>query len=424
MASIEYRPRVTRVTAYVDKEPYKFPLGRVSKKVAERFASNIDALLHERRCNVPHSREVSNWLAGLDDTIYGLLAERRLVQPRRKAGCTIGGFVDSYIEGRSDVTERRLGKFRCAKRRLVEYFGDIDMQCVTAGDAEEYARWLLKQLAPATAMKECTIAAQFFRHAFRKELIAWNPFEGVTVGKASNESRRVYVPADVVEQVIDACPDWQWRTVVALARFGGVRVPSEVAPLTWSDILWDQNKMTVTSPKTARYGKASRVVPIFPRLRPYLDNAFTLAEEGERWVVPMLRGRADKNLGTRFRKIIKRAGVEVWPKPFQNLRASCQTDLDKNHKTFVVCAWLGNTPRVAHQNYLTVTEEDFPAAVEPAETGAQLRMQRPAPTVPESQKESASPVELRENAPFSDVVGLLDTPRVAAQGLEPRTRGL
>ena len=135
------------------------------------------------------------------------------------------------------------------------------MQCVTAGDAEEYARWLLKQLAPATAMKECTIAAQFFRHAFRKEMIARNPFEGVTVGKATNESRRVYVPADVVEQVIDACPDWQWRTVVALARFGGVRVPSEVAPLTWSDILWDQDKMTVTSPKTARYGKASRVVP-------------------------------------------------------------------------------------------------------------------------------------------------------------------
>ena len=91
MASIEYRPRVTRVTAYVDKEPYKFPLGRVSKKVAERFANNIDALLHERRCNVPHSRDVSNWLAGLDDTIYGPLAERGLVQPRRKRAARSAG---------------------------------------------------------------------------------------------------------------------------------------------------------------------------------------------------------------------------------------------------------------------------------------------------------------------------------------------
>jgi hypothetical protein len=43
-----------------------------------------------------------------------------------------------------------------------------------------------RQLAPATAQKECQIAAQFFRHAFRKGLIERNPFEGVTVGKATN----------------------------------------------------------------------------------------------------------------------------------------------------------------------------------------------------------------------------------------------
>jgi len=364
MASIEKRKRSTRVITYIHGEKVAFPLGRVPKKTAERFANNVDALLYEIRCNVlPHSREVANWLADLDDKLYGLLVERGLAKPRVQA-VTLGPFIESYIVGRTDVTERRLGKFRCAKKRLVEYFGDIEMRNVTAGDAEEYARWLLKELAPATAMKECTIAAQFFRHAFRKELIARNPFEGVTVGKATNDDRRVYVPVDVVEKVIEACPDWQWRTVAALARFAGLRTPSEVAPLTWSDILWDQDKMVVTSPKTARYGKDSRLVPIFPKLRPYLDKAFAMANEGERWVVPMLAGRADKNLGTRFRKIIKRAGVESWPKPFQNLRSSCQTDLEKQHKTFVVCAWLGNTPRVAHQNYLTVTEDDFRAAVE------------------------------------------------------------
>jgi len=86
MASIEYLARTTRVIAYVNKEKLSFTIGRVPKKTAERFANNIDTLLHERRCNLPISREVSNWLADLDDTLYGLLAERGLVEARVKAG--------------------------------------------------------------------------------------------------------------------------------------------------------------------------------------------------------------------------------------------------------------------------------------------------------------------------------------------------
>ena len=43
-----------------------------------------------------------------------------------------------------------------------------------------------------------------------------------------------------------------------------------------------------------------------------------MVEEGEDWVVPMLSGNGDKNLGTTFRKIISRAGIDVWPKLFQN----------------------------------------------------------------------------------------------------------
>jgi len=233
-----------------------------------------------------------------------------------KAG-TLAAFIDNYIAGRSDVTERRLGKFKNTKARLIEFFGDVKLQTVTPGGADDYARWLLAQLAPATANKECQIAAQFFRYAYRKELIERNPFDGVVVGKATNDDRRVFVSRDVIQRVLDKCPNWQWRTVVALARYGGLRCSSEIALLKWSDILWDAERFTVTSPKTKRYGKASRVVPLFPELRPFLDEAFSMAAEGEKWVVPMLGGDACKNLGTTFRKIVGRAGVEAWVKPFQ-----------------------------------------------------------------------------------------------------------
>ena len=420
MASIEFRTRSTRVIAYANKEKLSFALGRVTKKTAERFANNIDTLLHERRCNLPISREVSNWLANLDDTLYEVLAEHELVEPRIKVD-TLATYIDGYIAGRSDVTERRLGKFKIAKARLIEFFGDVKLDVITPGSADEYARWLMTKLAPATAHKECQIAAQFFRHAFRKGLVERNPFDGVTIGKATNDDRRVFVSRDVIDKVLDKCPNWEWRTVVALARYGGLRCPSEIALLKWADIQWDADRFTVTSPKTKRYGKATRIVPLFPELRTYLDDAFSMAAEGETWVVPMLAGDTDKNLGTRFRKIIRRAGVEVWPKPFQNCRASRQTELEQQYPTYVVCAWLGNTPTVAHKHYLTVTDEHFASA---AKTGDQLGMQTPVLCRSDSQKKTRTMHKVRENASFSEVVGILENAQIAVEGLEPPTRGL
>ena len=188
--------------------------------------------------------------------------------------------------------------------------------------------------------------------------------QGVSVGTATNDERRVFIAREVVTKVLDACPNWQWRTVVALARYGGLRCSSEVALLKWSDIHWDTDRFTVTSPKTKRYGKASRVVPLFPELRMYLDEAFSMADEGATWVIPMLAGQPSKNLGTTFKKIIRHAGVEVWPKPFQNLRSSRQTELEQDYPTYVVCRWLGNTSSVALKHYLTVTDDHHQKAVQ------------------------------------------------------------
>ena len=420
MASIEYRPKTTRVIAYVDKQKHCFPLGRVTKKAAERFSNNIDTLLYEKRCNVTLSREVTSWLADLDDAIYEMLAERGLVAPRQKAD-TLEPFIDRYIAGRTDVPERRIGKLRNAKTRLVQFFGHVPLESITPGAADEYSRWLAKQVAPATAHKECQIAAQFFRHAYRKEVIPRNPFDGVAVGKAANEERRVFVRRDVVTKVLDKCPDWHWRLVVALARYGGLRCPSEIALLKWSDVHWDSERFTVTSPKTKRYGKATRVVPIFPELRPYLDEAYFRENGDKTWVVPMLAGNADKNLGTRFRKIVRRAGVDEWPKPFQNMRSSRQTELEQDFPTYVVCGWLGNTPTVAHKHYLTVTDEHFAAATK---TGDVRGMQPPELGRKQPKRPPRRVAKVQENASFSEVMGILENAQVAEEGLEPPTRRL
>lgn len=423
MASIEYRKTSIRVIAYMSGRKQAFNLGKVSKKTAQRFEDKIDTLIHERRCNLPLSREVSSWLAGLDDQLYDLLTEVELAEPRERAG-SLAKFISDYIDRRTDVSEARIGKFENARDRIVEFFGDVSLKKITPGDADDYSRWLLTKMAPTTAHKECQIATQFFRMAYRKALIERNPFEGVTIGKATNNARRVFVARDVIERVLEACPDWQWRLVLALARYGGLRCPSEIAPLKWSDINWDTERFTVSSPKTERYGKESRIVPLFPELRPFLDEAYFRDDAHRTWVVPMLAGNS-RNLGTKLKKIIERAGVEPWPKLYQNCRASRQTELEQQFPTYVVCSWLGNTPTVAHKHYLTLTDDHFQEAVKTvSKPGGLGGMHVPAVSRKEPQRHGGPVQEVTKTTVFADLAEIFDRKKVAEEGFEPPTRGL
>jgi hypothetical protein len=76
------------------------------------------------------------------------------------------------------------------------------------------------------------------------------------------------------------------------------------------------------------------------------------------------------NLRTGLLRIIRRAALKPWPRLWQNLRASRETELAAEHPTHVVCAWIGNTELVAARHYLQVTEADFERAAKAGAAGS------------------------------------------------------
>jgi hypothetical protein len=73
-----------------------------------------------------------------------------------------------------------------------------------------------------------------------------------------------------------------------------------------------------------------------------------------------------------MRKIVRRAGITPWPRLFQNLRASRETESAAEYPIHVVTAWIGNGAAIAAKHYLQVREEDFDRAARGAAgTGAQ-----------------------------------------------------
>jgi hypothetical protein len=138
---------------------------------------------------------------------------------------------------------------------------------------------------------------------------------------------------------------------------------------------WEDGRIVVQSPKTEHHpGKATRTIPLFPELRPVLAKAFELAPDGAVYVVDermraSAQGKAGWrgcNLRTPFERIIKHAGLTVWPRLFHNLRSSRQTELAERFPSHVVCDWLGNSEDIARKHYYPTTDDHFTRAVDDA----------------------------------------------------------
>ena len=143
-------------------------------------------------------------------------------------------------------------------------------------------------------------------------------------------------------------------------------MPSEALQLRWADIHWDQGRFTVTSSKMEHHeGHETRQVPIFPELLPHLREAFEQAEPGAEFCITRYRDKK-VNLRTRLQWIIKRAGLKAWPKLWQNLRSTRETELADEFPAHVAAAWIGNSVAVAMKHYLQVTEDHFKQAAQNA----------------------------------------------------------
>ncbi len=368
MASISTDKKGLRRILFIgpDRKRRCIRLGRVTLKAAGQVRDRVEALNSAAIHNQDPNEDVTRWVADLDAMMADKLAAVGLIPKREVA--TLGAFIEQYMKGRADVKPLTQKKYESTRRSLVKFFGaEKRLRDITRGDADEWRlTYSAKGLSENTSRKHAAVAKLFFGHAVKKCLIASNPFAHLKATIRPNKERFYFITLAEAYRVLEACPDDEWRGIFALARFGGLRTPSETLGLRWSDVDWAGNKMRVRSPKTEHHeGKASRIVPLFPELRPYLDALWEQADEGAEFVIgPHYRyanekGETGVNLRSRLLDIIWSAGLKEWPKLFQNLRSTRETELAERFPTHVVCEWMGNSEPVAAAHYLQVTEEHY-----------------------------------------------------------------
>ena len=335
-------------------------LGRVNARTANTFKSKIEELVSDKLTRRPHDPELSRWLASLDEKMLSRLRKAGLADGVGVTQVTLGEFLQRVFDAMT-AAPSTMTFYGHTRRNLLEFFTPHRLLCdVTPSDADEWRAWLANHegLAEATVNRRVIAARTFWRHASRWKLAIENPFEGVAGGSQENEQRKVFIDRPTIERVIAAAPDAEWRLLIGLARFGGLRCPSEHLALQWSDIDWARQAIRVRSSKTKRHaGKGARECPIFPELLPLLFAVFEQAEDGATHVITRYRDPT-QNLRTQFERIIRRAGHEPWPRLWQNLRASRESELMRTHDLSTVCRWIGNSPEVAAKHYAMSIDRD------------------------------------------------------------------
>ena len=380
MASITTEPNGNRIVQVVcpDKKRRSIHLGKISKEDAEKTQTKVESLVASILSRTPPEPRTAEWLGNIPDALHKKLVKAGLTQPRHDATATaqspdtLAQFVEQFITGRPDVKPGTVTNYRQAQAKLVAYFKpDTLLSSITALDSDRFRSWLKgdkktkrgRGLSENSARSIVKNAKLIFGAAVKGRLIAENPFVGHSTAIIERPDRLEFVKRETINRVLASCPNAEWRAIVSLCRFGGLRCPSEVLTLRWSDIDFDRGRMLIRSPKLEGQQGEFREMPLFPEVRTALEELM-IEPDGAEFVISNQRQGTATNLRTTFEKIVTKAKVKPWKKPFQNLRSSRQTELAESFPIHVVTKWLGNSLKVAEKHYLQVRDEEYAKAVQ------------------------------------------------------------
>lgn len=445
MASLNHDPNGTVRIQFVavDGSRKTLRLGKCSKRDAASIKHKVESLLSALITGNALERDISVWIAettAKNPDLRSKLEKVGLVAPivpePAKPTETLESHIEEFI-ARAGASKKpgTVAVWKQVQRELLLYMPKgISLEGITRGHAKEFQASLKKRkLASLTVTKHVRIAKQMLEDAVEWEKILANPFARIRVS-SSIPKNNVEVTRETIALVMKHC-DLTWQLIIALSRYGGLRTPSETLSLRWSDIDWENSRMSIPEPKVEHHeGRGVRSCPIFPELRPYLDKAWAAWQESNDetdYVVNMPAYRAAANTGTGWKnsnlrtqllKRLRKAGVPAWGRLFHSMRASRQTELEREFPLHVVCQWLGNSPKVAQRSYLLTTEADFAKAIQKSDAYSDAveckndAFSDAATVSMDTQELEASPVNSGEKEVF---LGNSESKPADGEGFEP-----
>ena len=402
-------------------ERKKIALGYISIKAQANILKIVDELesLKLSAGSVPPA--LAEKIQKLDPTIVEKLIKVGLVK-RKESAPTLRELFDLYFDHKVvTVDPRSAQNYRTAQRKFEEFIGaQRKIDTIEESDVllfiekhQEHANSTI-----ANYLKRCS---QAFRFAIKKKWLTENPFADLDERKRYNSviadhktaAQEKLVTPEVMQQLL-TCPKSlrtaeetaDWNILVAIIRWSACRVSTPTI-LRWDDVDFEENEIRLRAKRTGtkRYRADERVeiiAPLFAPLKSALEahrefqhesgqnSEYILNAIGELEGKPefdltkqdgtLIRsGRWTTNLGSTFRRIIKRNGLSDYPQPFHAIRKFRINEMERaGYRTVEIREWTGNSEATAQKHYSKAPKQDRQRAlaVEHETAGSQIVLTR------------------------------------------------
>jgi len=315
-------------------------LGRGSTAVAaEKTAKIVTELVSVRKMGEVPPTDLLHRVGTLSPKIRTSLEKGGLIQAC--FGMSVGELWEKFLEARSHLKKSTLSTYCSDRKHVIREFGlNRLVSTISRNDAENFISGLRKKLAICSVSPMSRRFHCIFEFAVNRGFLSKNPFDFTVERADTNEARREYIEPEKVRKVLLHCKNDRERLALALGRFAGVRVPSELFGLRYCDF-GDEVIRIAEDTKTG-----FREVPILGDVREAFNR---------------LSGKPDELVFTNGRswyrsfllRAIERSGETRWAKLWNNLRSSCITDFSRmGYDEKTLDSIFGNTARVRKIHYV------------------------------------------------------------------------
>ena len=343
---------------YDGKKRFTIHLGgkRYTKKTAERFKRIVEALLYYRRngISIPDKSD-EHWLANAPIELRSKLAKAGLIVVDEAKTCQM--LWDAFLKFKAmEVKQKTMKNYSESQALFFEMF--LPGEPVESLSHERLLEWktsLQDAYAEGTVATHLKNLKAVLNWAVDQDWLTKSPARKIPTGSFRNREFDRFITIEEYALLLDACPTQEWRVIVALARIGGLRCPSELKQLRWADVDWEKNRFLVHSPKTERHvNHATRLVPLFSELRAEFDKSDKTTE----FVVQSYQDTA-WSLYEPFQEIAERSGIGKIACPFRNMRRSRANEVVRRWGETKESLWIGHTADVMEKHYRQHLDEDF-----------------------------------------------------------------
>ncbi|MEL7500042.1 MAG: site-specific integrase [Planctomycetota bacterium] len=223
----------------------------------------------------------------------------------------------------------------------------------------DFNSWQRKNYATATWSRDNKVLRAIGKFAVERGYCDFNPFTSLPSKSMVNADRNQHIERDQVLSAMDYCLVSDTRLSLAMARFAGMRTPSELRTLKWEHVDLDRGQLVVLDSKKKRY----RVMPIFDIVRDELNRQRSHSGDSQYVASKLFRDNSDSDNYNRIKKAIRRSGQLCWMRLRQNLRSSCENDLLEIFPERLVAEWVGHSVGVSRDHYQKQRDKTYKDAI-------------------------------------------------------------